>query len=294
MSERVTVSRPDKVFYPADGITKREVFDYYGRVADAMVPHLAGRPLTLRRYPDGIEGETFFQKAAPDYFPDWIDRVTIPHRRRSGSTEYVVCSDRDTLLYLVNQACLEFHIWTSTTDALEKSDRLVIDIDPPGRINPKPLREVARRIADRLAEVGLTGFVQTTGGKGFHVVAPLDRTAGDDTVRSLARAIADRMVADDPDRLTTELYKDKRRDRIFLDTNRNGFHQTWICPYSLRARPGAGVATPVSWRELARAEPAGYGIATVPRRLAQKRDPWHDIDRYAGSATAAAEKLRRR
>lgn len=288
----VTVSRPGKVFYPDDGITKGDVFAYYEAVAETMLPHLAGRPLTLRRYPDGIEGESFFQKDASDYFPDWIGTVEVERKHDEGSVAYVLCQDADTLRYLANQACIEFHVWTSTVDDLERPDRMVIDLDPSAAEEVALLRSVARRTRDLLAELGLTAFVQATGGRGYHLVVPLDGKDGQDTVRGLAHGVAGAMAAADPEHLTTEQYKDKRGERVFLDTNRNGYGQTWICPYSLRARSGAAAATPLEWSELGKAEPDGYPLSRLTRRLAQKADPWAAMGQVAGSAAAAERRLR--
>ncbi len=284
------ISHGDKVFYPADGLTKADVADHYRAVADVMVPHLRGRPLTLRRFPDGIEGEGWFQKHPSEHFPDWIRVERVP-RRDGGTDEYVLCEDSETLLYLVDQATLEFHIWLSTVDAVDRPDRLVLDLDPPDGTPVAALRDTARRVRDRYTELGLTGFVQPTGGRGFHIVAPLDAKSDTDTVLTLSRRIADSVAEDDADRLTTAQRKDKRGERIFLDANRNGYAQTFVAPYSLRARPGAAVATPLDWSELGKASPDGWDPAKVRRRLSRKDDPWRDIAAHAGSADAALEKL---
>jgi bifunctional non-homologous end joining protein LigD len=290
------VSNLDKVFYPGAGpdgrdFTKGDVFEYYRAVADAMLPHLVDRPLTLRRYPDGITGQSWFQKHASDYFPDWIDSIGIRHKNDDGITRYVLCQNVDTLLYLVNQATLEFHVWTATTTDLDKADRMVIDLDPPDGDQLPAVRDTAKRAGELLRDIGLRPFVQTTGGKGFHVVVPLDGTDDHDAVNSLAKGIAARLAADNPDRLTTEQYKNKRGERIFLDVNRNGYGQTWVCPYSLRGRDTAAAATPLEWRELPRVTPTRYGLANLSRRLGQKQDPWSHIAQHAGNARTAAKSL---
>ena len=292
MADDVRVSHPDKVFYPDSGLTKGDVVEYYRAVADVMVPHLRGRPLTLRRYPDGIAGKNWFQKEASSYFPDWIRIEQIP-QHNTGSVRHVVCDDAATLVYLANQGTIEFHIWPSTIAALDKPDLLVIDLDPPDGVEVGELRSVARRVRDLYEEIGLTPYLQATGGRGFHVVAPLDATADYDTVRTLAREVADRLAAGDPGRLTTEQRKDKRGDRIFLDTNRNGYAQTFVAPYSLRARPGAPVATPLDWSELGKAKPNGWDPQRIRRRLARKADPWGDLREHAASAAKARERLGR-
>lgn len=294
--DEIEVSRPGKVLYPDGPVTKDDVVSYYRRVAEVMVPHLRGRPLTMRRFPDGIGEQGWFQKEASDFFPDWVRIEEVP-TRDGGSVHHVICDDAATLVYLANQATLEFHVWNSTVGALDKPDLLVIDLDPPDGAGVAELRSVARRARDLLGQVGLAAFVQATGGRGFHVVAPLDRTATHDVVLPFARELADFLAAADPDRLTTQQRKNKRGDRIFLDVNRNGYAQTFIAPYSLRARPGAAAATPVDWAELGRATPNGFDLRRVPRRLARKTDPWRALvaasERSAGSAEKAFDRLHR-
>ncbi|GAB3229438.1 non-homologous end-joining DNA ligase [Glycomyces halotolerans] len=286
----VDVSRLDKEFYPGEHVSKGDVIDHYRSVADMMLPHLTGRPLTMRRFPDGIAADGFFQKDASDYFPDWVNIVEVP-QRSDGSVSHVVCDDAATLVYLANQATIEFHIWLSTIDKKGHPDRLVIDIDPPDGVPTATLRTVARQARDLYTEIGLTPFVQATGGRGYHVVAPLDRSADFKFVRDLAADIADHLAARDPDRLTTAQRKRRRGDRVFLDAGRNSYGQTFITPYSLRARPGATVATPLDWSELGRSEPDGYTVKTIRRRLAQKSDPWKDIDDHAAAPARARDRF---
>jgi bifunctional non-homologous end joining protein LigD len=286
----IEISRPDKVFYSGSGLTKGDIAEYYADVADVMLPHLRGRPLTLRRFPDGIDGEGWFQKEASDYFPDWIRVEEIP-QREGGSVHHVLCEDTETLVYLANQATLEHHIWLSTVDHLERPDLLVIDLDPPDDADVAELRDVARRVRKLYERLGLAAFVQATGGRGFHVVAPLDASTEFDTVRELAVAAADHLADEDTDRLTTAQRKNKRGDRIFLDTNRNAYGQTFIAPYSTRSRPGAPVATPLDWAELGTAEPDGWDVKKIRARLARKKDPWHDIHAHAASAAKARDAL---
>lgn len=288
----IVVSNPDKVLYPDAGLSKRDVVDHFHRVADVMLPHLRGRPLTLRRFPDGIGEEGFFQKEASDFFPDWLHFVSVPRRDGGAAIRQVVCDGAADLVYLASLATLEFHVWPSTETALECPDRMVIDIDPPNGSDVRELRDIARRVRRGVERLGLTGFVQATGGRGFHVVAPLDRSADYDDVRQLARDVVERVAADDPDRLTTAIRKESRGGRIFLDVNRNGYAQTFICPYSLRARPSAAVAVPVDWSELSKVRPDGFSSSRISRRLAQKGDPWRHINEDAAASGAAARRLR--
>ncbi|MBB6170533.1 bifunctional non-homologous end joining protein LigD [Nocardiopsis mwathae] len=286
----IDVSNLDKEFYPDDHLSKGDVLDHYRAVADVMLPHLAGRPLTMRRYPDGIGADGFFQKDASDYFPDWLRVVEVP-QRGDGSVNHVVCDDAAMLVYLVNQATIEFHVWLSTVDELDRPDWLVIDIDPPPGVSVATLRDVARRLRTLYRELGLTPFVQATGGRGYHVAAPLDRSADFRFVRDLAVGIADHLAEDAPESLTTAQRKERRGDRIFLDVNRNAYGQTFIAPYSLRARPGATVATPLDWAELGRSTPNGHTHATIRKRLGHKPDPWATIDEQAATPATARDRL---
>lgn len=286
----IEIGKPDKVLYPGDGVTKGDVATHYDAVAEAMLPHLRDRPLTLRRYPDGLDGAGWFQKQAPEHLPDWVRVAEVP-QRKGGTGHYIVCDDAKTLAYLADQASLEFHVWPAKTAAPEHPDLLVVDLDPPDGTELKELRATARAVRDLYEAVGLTPFVQTTGGRGYHVVAPLDGEADVDEVRTFARQAADHLAERSAERLTTAQRKEKRGDRIFLDTGRNGYGQTFVAPYSLRARPGAPVAVPIDWSELSGAQPAGWTVHTARRRLRQKADPWRDMGKHAGSARRAQERL---
>ncbi|WP_338604296.1 non-homologous end-joining DNA ligase [Saccharopolyspora sp. SCSIO 74807] len=278
---RFELTHPDKVLYPADGCTKRDVADYLCSVAAAMVPHMRGKPLTLRRFPDGVQAGGFFQKEASGHFPDWVRVASVPQRGEPGSVHHVVCDDAATLVYLATQATLEFHIGLSKVEDLDKPVLVVLDLDPPPDCELGELRKAVREICRRFDAAGLSPHVQATGGKGFHVVAPLTGEQGFDEVRAASRELADNAVRDHPDRFTTEHRKDRRGDRIFLDTNRNAYGQTMICPYSPRARDGAPAATPLDSGELSKATPQGHGLANMTRRLARKTDPWATMHRSA-------------
>ncbi|GAA0503029.1 ATP-dependent DNA ligase [Saccharopolyspora subtropica] len=275
---RIEVSHADKLLYPDDGYRKQDVVEYYRAVADTMVGHLRGKPLTMRRFPDGIGSDGFFQKEAPEHFPDWVRRVPVPQRGAPSPVHHVVVDDAATLLYLANQGCVEFHIGLSRVDDLERPVLAVLDLDPPDGFRIGELRSVVRRTCERFHDAGLSPHVQATGGTGFHVAAPLRGRRDFDEVRAAMRELADEASRDEPRRLTTEQRKDKRGDRIFLDTNRNAYGQTVIAPYSLRARPGAPAATPLDPGELGRAGPRDHGLANMARRLAQKPDPWRNIE----------------
>lgn len=273
----VEVARPDKVLFADDGITKLDLAEYYERVADVMVPHIQRHPLALVRFPDGLDGERFFQKAAPDSFPDWIDRVRL-EKREGGATEYVLCcDDAATLVYLANLACVEIHALLARAERPKRPDRMVFDLDPSTG-DFEPVREGARALRKALADVGSEPLLMTTGSRGLHVYVPLPEEDGFDDVRRHARDVAEDLVGDH-DFLTLEHRKEKRGDRVFVDVLRNAYGAHTVSPYSVRGRPGAPVATPLDWDELDDPElhPQRYTIRNLFRRLGQKDDPWAGI-----------------
>jgi bifunctional non-homologous end joining protein LigD len=286
----VPVSSPDKVLFPEDGITKADLASYYARIAEAMLPHLKGRPISMLRYPDGIEGESFFQKDVPDYFPDWVPRAKV--EKEGGTLEMMIAEEPAALVYLAGQACITPHVWLSRIDRPQQPDRLIFDFDPSGD-DFGPVRDGARRMRDLLEELGLVPFVMTTGSRGLHVTVPLDRSADFDAARAFARACAELLVGYRPDHLTVEHRKAKRGGRVYVDTGRNAYAQTGVAPYAVRALPGAPVATPLDWSELGRAKPRSTTIANLFRRLGRKNDPWADIDRRARPLAKAAKRLDR-
>lgn len=288
----VRVSDPEKVFFPESGITKGEIAEYYGRVADIMLPHVRGRCVSMHRWPDGIDGEGFYQKEAPDHFPAWIRTETVP-RKGGGSVRHVVADDAGTLVYLADQGCLTPHVWLSRVDSLECPDRMVIDLDPPGEGagSIDDVRWAARRLRELLEELRLAPKVMTSGSRGLHVYVALDGTADFDTTRAFARDVAELVADRHPTRLTIEQRKKKRGERIFLDYLRNGYAQTSVPPYAVRARPGAPVATPVEWDELPGVEPRSYTVRNLFRRLGQKPDPWREMDGDTADLRPARERL---
>jgi bifunctional non-homologous end joining protein LigD len=246
-----------------------------------MVPYLRDRPLAMARHPDGIDAERIFQKNVPDYFPDWVKRVKVP--KQNGEVLHAVCENAATLVYLANQACVEPHIFLSRIDRLDEPDQMVFDLDPPDPSRFADARRAAlelRRLLENKLE--LTTFVRTTGGKGLHVHVPLDRGAAYDDVREVARQIAEFLAAAHPDEMTVEQRKDKRGDRLFLDMMRNAYAQTVVAPLSVRARPGAHVATPLHWEEVEdpKLTPDRFTMPSVVKRLEEIEDPWSGLGRH--------------
>ncbi|WP_254896617.1 non-homologous end-joining DNA ligase [Amycolatopsis sp. Hca4] len=290
--DEIETSNPDKIYYPDAGLTKGDVVQHYRTVAAAMVAHLRGRPLTVRRFPNGIAGKNWYQKEASPGLPSWIRVEAIP-QRTTGDVRHVLCDDAATLVYLANQGALEYHIWSSTVADLEHPDMVLIDIDPPDGVTVAELRDIARLVRQVYEAAGLTAYLQATGGRGFHVVAPLEPSQTYDEVRELAKTAAEVLARLDPDRLTTAVRKNQRGDRVYLDVQRNGYTSTFVAPYSLRARPSAGVATPLGWHELGKAEPAGWTPKRMKDRLARKEDPWARMAEDAASPAKAMELLKR-
>lgn len=273
------ISHPHKVYFPGEGLTKANLISYYRRIAAIMLPYVKQRPLTMQRFPDGIASDGFYQKEAPDYFPDWIERVPVPVAAHQDTQPQILCNYAATLVYLVNQGCITPHVWLSQADKLEYPDRLIFDLDPPDD-DFDLVRAAARALRVRLSALGLTPYVMTTGSRGLHVAAPLDRSAHFDAVRAFARQIVAQLAAQHPDKFTIETRKEQRDGRLLLDYLRNAYAQTAVAPYAVRALPGAPIATPLDWDELDRPElhAQRYTVANIFLRLGQKKDPWRAID----------------
>lgn len=291
-NRRLELSNLDKVLFPDDGITKGQVIDYYRAVAEFMLPHLRDRPLTLQRFPDGIGAEGFFQQQRAEHFPDWLRSVALERAGEGDAVEHVLCATEADLVYLANQAVITFHGWLSLADRPERPDRLVFDLDPSGD-DFGAVRTAAQRVAALLREVGLTPYPMTTGSRGLHVIAPLERSSDFDAVRDFARAMANHLAAEHPGELTVEQRKDKRGRRVYLDVLRNAYGQSTVAPYSLRGRPGAPVATPLDWDEVADSglSPRGFNLNNLHRRLGQKPDPWQGMASRRACANAARQRF---
>jgi bifunctional non-homologous end joining protein LigD len=286
-SRTLSLSNLDKVLWPRDGYTKGDLIDYYERVASYALVHLRGRPLTLQRYPDGIDEQTFFEKQLPRGVPEWVDRVTIPtpEGRRSEVT-FVVCNDAPTLVLLANLATIVLHIWTSRIPALDEPDFVIFDLDPAEECTLKTLATVTLHVRDLLAQIGLKPLVKTTGGFGLHAVLPLAAGYSYDAVKMFAEIVARRAAAELGELATLQRTIAKRpQSAVYIDWVQVGMGKTIVAPYSVRARDGAPVSTPLHWAEVeafarrrAAAAPADefakYTMKTTPRRLEREGDLW--------------------
>ena len=215
-NQSFTAKRLDKVLFPGHALTRGDLIAYYKRIAPTMLPYMKERPLTMQRFPDGIEAGGFYQKEAPDYFPDWIQRTAVRVQEDDREQEQLICNNAAALLYLANQACITPHIWLSRAGKLDYPDKLIFDLDPPTN-EFDPVRRAARDLRDLLQEIDLASFVMTTGSQGLHVVVPLDRRANFDTVRDFAHNVAEHLAKRHPHRLTAALNKEKRQGKLFLD-----------------------------------------------------------------------------
>ncbi len=296
----VEVTHQARIWFPKDGYTKGDIVHYYADIAPIMLPYLKNRAVTMLRYPDGIHGEHWFHKETPDYFPAYIKRVAA--QKEGGVVHQPVCNNEAAIVYLANQGCLIFHIWLSKITKLNYPDRLIIDLDPSGRFkmcDPKAfaeVRAVALDLKDLLEDLGLHPFPMLTGSRGMHVVCPLKPTKTFDEVRRFAHDLAVYVAQANPTLLTTEVRKEKRGHRIFLDIARNSYAATGVAPYSVRAYDGAPVAAPIYWEDVqqdSKLMSQRYTITTIFDRLKSEGDAWKDINKHATSISSAQKKFMR-
>ena len=293
-SQEIEISHADKLLFPDAGVSKEDLAEYYLRIAEAMLPYLRERPISMQRFPDGIDGQGFYHKEVPDYFPDWIDTVEVEVKEEERTQRQVVVNQPATLVFLADQACITPHAWLSRVDKLDHPDRLVFDLDPP-EDDFGEVRFAAKALKEILQQVRLVPYVMTTGSKGAHVVVPLDRQENFDNVRAFGRDLCDVLASHYPERLTTETRKDQRKGRVFLDYLRNAYAQTAVPPYAVRALPGAPIAAPLDWDEMDDPEldSQSYSMKNIFRRLGQKDDPWIGIQRHARSLSGPRQELER-
>jgi bifunctional non-homologous end joining protein LigD len=274
----VEVSNPDRIVFPELGLSKGDVVAYYERIASRMLPHVSGRPVSIRRYPKGLSGPGFFQKNVPAHYPDSFERFAVPRSRQASKkhpagkdrdvTVYPILRDPGHLPYLANQGAIEVHVPTARASALFHPDRIVIDLDPPPGSFDR-VRRAALVVRDALAAYDLATVPVATGSKGYHVVAPIRPTASSEEIASAAEKFAALLTASHGDDLTLAFRVALRGERVFVDWLRNTPLATVVSPYSLRARPRATVATPLGWDELSTTDPDAFTIRDLDRLLAR-------------------------
>jgi bifunctional non-homologous end joining protein LigD len=283
----IRVTHPERVLFDELGLTKQALAEYYEAVAEHLLPDLRNRPLSLVRCPQGPGEGCFFQKHIDAAWSDEIERVTIP--QSDGEGVYAVANTPGAVVAFVQKGVIELHVWGSTTRDLSKPDRMVFDLDPDALVPWGEVTAGARRVRERVEDLGLEAFLKTSGGKGLHVMVPLAPKHEWDEVKEFSRAIAESLAEADPRLFTTKMAKKERTRRIFIDYLRNAPGSTTVAAYSVRARPGAPVSTPLHWDELGgRMKPTSFHAGNVMRRLNGLRsDPWKAFRRKSQTITAA-------
>jgi bifunctional non-homologous end joining protein LigD len=295
-TKTVKLSSPDRVLFPDDGITKGDVFAYYERVADTLVPHLRDRPFTMKRYPHGITGEVFFQKQAPKHLPDWIPTRQFRTWRREGGSrlvDFALVNSPEAVLFMVQNNCIDMNAWYSRVDKPHRPDFVLFDLDPPDGGFELAI-EVAQLIRELLDDVGLPGYVKTSGADGIHVVAPIARRATFEQTYAFAEQASRLLEQRHPGKVTTEWLK-KKREGVLVDHRQNGWGKTIASVYSVRPKPGAPVSTPLHWDELTPGvRPRDFSMEVALGRIERHGDlfaPVLEDPRPLGSAAAKLERL---
>jgi bifunctional non-homologous end joining protein LigD len=265
---RLSLSNLDKVMYPAVGFTKGQVIDYYTRVSPVLLPHLRDRPLTMKRYPNGVEGEFFYEKRCPSHAPDWVRRESV------GKIEYCVCDDLPTLVWLANLADLELHPSLSLVDDIDRPAVMAFDLDPGPPAGIPECCEVAFLLRDALTQIGLESFAKTSGSKGIQVYVPLnvEGVDYDHGTKALSHALARHLEAQHPKLVVSQQRKDLRRGKVLIDWSQNDENKTTVCVYSLRARERPTVSTPLRWEELDDPEALAFEASDVLERVEEHGD----------------------
>jgi DNA ligase D len=274
---RDLISNPDKVLFSETGETKGDLADHYRRVAEPLMRTMGGRPVLLQRFPEGPGGPSFFQKRVPKNAPDWLQTTTVSTPNGTTS-QALVAADLDHVLWAVNLGCLGFHVWPYQADDPDFTNELRIDLDPTPGIEFAQIRAAARELRKLLAEVGITGYLKTTGNRGLHVYVRLRREWDSYQVRLAAVAVARELERRQPDLITAAWWKEERGRRVFVDYNQNAPHKTVFGAWSVRARPNAQVSTPIGWDELDDVHPDQFTIASLPARLEAVSDPWLEMN----------------
>lgn len=284
------ITHPEKVLFPGDGITKGELARYYETVAPAILPHLRGRPVTMERFPAGIERKGFFQKDVSKLAPEWLERVEVP--KKGGHSDHALVADERALLWMINLNTITPHIWVSRVPELHAPDLCVFDLDP-SREDDDALRAAVLLVRAQLEELGLESAIKTSGSKGFHIAVALDRSADFETLWRFSHAVGSLLVKRHPGIFTQEFIKADRAGRILIDTGRNGFGATFAAPYAVRPRNGAPVSAPCTWNEIEQGKvgPRTFTLRNVPERIAELGDVWSTLGARPLSLARSTEVL---
>ena len=290
---QVKLTHPDRLYWPDEGITKEGLANYYTETWRFIAPFIVGRPLALLRCPTGINGQQFFQKHA---WKGLSPNIVLINDPKDPDQPLISISDLPGLIGLVQAAVLEIHPWGSTVTDWERPDTVIMDLDPGEDVSWASIVRAAKETRDRLKQAGLNSFVKTSGGKGLHIVSPLDPRADWPAVKEFTKSMAEAMASDSPDRYVSLISKSKRRGKILIDYLRNQRGATAVAPYSTRARPGAAVSMPLDWSELdSGVGPSYFTVQNAPTRLASmKSDPWKDFRRASRPLEGLPKKSPRR
>jgi bifunctional non-homologous end joining protein LigD len=281
-SNELKLTNPDKVFWPEEGYTKGDVLEYYDKIADILLPYLKDRPQNLNRHPNGINGPNFFQKNFETKLPSFVETKEIWSDSNKDHLRYVLCQNKETLLYLANLGCIELNPWNSRTTDLHKPDYMILDLDPNGR-DFDDLITVAKEVRDVLQSACEEFYLKTSGKSGLHIVLPIGARYNYDDVKNFAELIMRIVHQRQPELTSLERSPKKRKGKIYLDYLQNRFGQTLACAYSLRPYPGATVSTPLQWTELKKGfRPSKFTIKTIWKRLEQKGDLWQKVRQSKG------------
>ena len=275
--KKIQLTHLDKIIFPKNSIRKAEILEYYLKIAPIILPHYRDRPLTMVRFPKGIENKGFFQKNISRTHPDWIDFIEL--KKQGGTVNQILINHPATLAYLTNQECIEMHLALSRADKINFPDRIIFDLDPPPDNDFAKIRWAAWKLKAFIDQFHLISFIQTTGSRGVHIVIPIDRTQEFAYVHSFAKNMAYQLTDQFPDKLTIAQRKQERGLRVFIDYSRNSYGQGSIGPYSLRAKEGAPIATPLYWEELLdeNLNAQSYHLTNIFQRLKKQKDPWEAI-----------------
>jgi DNA ligase D len=287
----VTVSNPEKVYFPQRGETKLDLVNYYLAVGEPLLRTLRDRPLLLERYPDGAKGKSFFQKRVPKSPPPWL-QTTVLGTPNGTTSDALVAADLAHIIWAVNLGCLGFHVWPTHAATPDITDELRIDLDPSPGVGLPEIREVAVLVRELLAEMGIEVHLKTSGSRGLHLYAGLEPRWDGYEVRAAAVALARELERRHPDLVTAQWWKEQRGARVFVDFNQNAPHKTVFGAWCVRPRVGGQVSTPIAWDDLADIDPDELTLATVPARLAERGDPWEDKPRHPQDIEPLLERSR--
>ena len=275
-NKTIEVSNLDKVFYPKTGFTKGQTIDYYIRVSPALLPHLKDRPITLKRYPDGVEGLFFYEKRCPPHRPDWVATHAVP-RSEGGNIDYCLMNNLSALVWAVNLADLELHVFLHRVPKIAQPTAVVFDLDPGAPADITDCCRTALRLKSLLDKAKLKSFPKTSGSKGLQVYVPLNRPVKYADTKSFARGMADELVKTFPESIVSNMQKSLRKGKVFVDWSQNDDHKTTVCVYSLRAKDHPTISTPITWDEVEAGENSRKALAFEPKDVLKRLEKKGDL-----------------